>query len=62
MGREDFRQFSRCRGPDAKEVNALIDTNRSLEDGERRKRSISIELLYDAAEALRIIAILISPV
>ena len=46
----------------AKEVNALIDKNVPRKMVKEGNAQSAIELLYDAAEALRIIAILISPV
>jgi len=46
----------------AKEVNALIDKNAPWKMVKEGNAQSAIELLYDAAEALRIIAILISPV
>ena len=46
----------------AKELNGLVDKNAPWKTAKEGKAQSAIELLYDAAEALRIIAILISPV
>jgi hypothetical protein len=62
MNGEDFRQFPGAAGPMAKEANALIDKNAPWKMAKEGNAQSAFELLYDAAEALRIVAILISPV